>query len=259
MRIRDNAAWLITRPIAHRGLHDVSRGTPENSLAAFESAAVQGYPIELDVQLSKDGQVVVLHDPNLARMTGMDAVVGDTNFDVISKLRLAESDQHIPTLTEVLEVVNGRVPIMIEIKSTGSVGALEQGVLAALSEYRHEAAIVSFNPMSLRYFRKNAPQLPRGQISGLFIKADLGDIDLNLGVRFALQYMLLNGLSHPHFISYQLDGVSTFPVVLRRKVGMPIVTWPVKSTEDQRRAERYADNIIFEDFTPRSPADLSAG
>jgi glycerophosphoryl diester phosphodiesterase len=254
MHVKDSAVWLITRPIAHRGLHDAVGGVPENSLAAFDSAAVQGYPVELDVQLSKDGQIVVLHDPNLARMTGVDAAVKDTDYEVISKLRLAESDQHIPTLTEVLEIVNGRVPVMIEIKSTGSVGILEQSVLAALSDYQHETAIVSFNPMSLRYFRKNGPELPRGQISGLFLKADLGDVNLNLATRFALQYLLLNGFSRPHFISYQLDGASTFPVMLRRKAGMSIVTWPVKSAEEQDRAERYADNIIFENFTPRSQA-----
>lgn len=142
---------------------------------------------------------------------------------------------------------------MIEIKSIGSVGDLERSVLAVLSDYEQEAAIVSFNPMSLRYFRNYAPQLPRGQNSGLFLKADLGDVNLSRLIKFALQYMLLNGLSRPHFVSYQLEGVSTFPVALRRKIGVPILTWPVKSTEDEARARKHADNIIFEGFVPRGP------
>jgi glycerophosphoryl diester phosphodiesterase len=250
MRIRNDMAWLISTPIAHRGLHGLDSGVPENSLAAFDAAASKGYPMELDVQLSRDGQVVVLHDTNLERMTGMNAAVRDTDYSAMSKLRLRDSDQHIPTLAEVLDLVSARVPIMVEVKSTGTVGELEQSVSSILSSSKQEAAIVSFNPLSLKYFRNKAPQLPRGQNSGLFVKSDVDEVNLNLATRIALQYMLLNSLSRPDFVSYQLEGASTLPVILRRKLGMPVLTWTAKSPDDEATARKYADNIIFENFIP---------
>lgn len=179
MRIRDDAKWLVTRPIAHRGLHDSDQGIPENSLASFDRASINGFPAELDVQLSNDGHVVVFHDTNLIRMTGMNAVVHETSYSVMSRLRLHESDERIPTLTEVLDLVDDRVPIIVEVKSAHAAGNLEGKVLKILRSRKQTAAIVSFNPRSLRYFRAMAPELPLGQNSGLFRKTDLEEVNLN--------------------------------------------------------------------------------
>jgi glycerophosphoryl diester phosphodiesterase len=247
---RPEAAWLTSRPIAHRGLHDISKGIPENSLVAFERASRHGFPVEFDAQLTRDGNVVVIHDRNLQRMTGMDAAVVATDYEAITKLRLRDTDQSVPTLVEVLDLIKGAIPIVIEIKNFGSANTLEDKVLELLQTHDQEVAVVSFNPRSLKYFRRIAPEIPRGQNSGLFRTADLDGVKLNQITRLLLRFMLLNALSRPDFICYQLAGITSLPVTIRRRFGTPILTWTVKSRQDQASARPHVDNFFFEGFIP---------
>ena len=144
-------SWLVETPIAHRGLHD--KNIPENSLSAFSKAVEKGYAIELDVQLIADGTVVVFHDKSLSRMTGNDGYLKFLNKDDLKILKLKNSKEHIPTLQEVLDLVNGKTPILIEIKNEAKVGKLEQSLIDILKNYNGEYAVESFNPFSLQYVK----------------------------------------------------------------------------------------------------------
>lgn len=159
-------SWLFSRPIAHRGLHDTE--VPENSLLAFEKAIDEGFPIEIDVRPIDDGTVVVFHDERLTRMTDRDGYVCNLTDADLKEIRLKNSDQKIPTFAEVLEFVNGRAPLLIEIKNESKVGTLERNTLELLNSYKGEFAVQAFNPYSLEFFKKNAPQIQRGQLSCFF-------------------------------------------------------------------------------------------
>lgn len=246
--MRPELDWIATRPIAHRGLHDAS--CPENSLAAFERACRLGYPIELDVQLTADGEAAVVHDQDLVHVTGAPGLVRSMAYAQIRRARLFGTDQHVPTLAEVFELVDGRVPVLVEIKNFGAVDALEPRVLSAVRGYPGAAAIQSFNPMSVRYFRLQAPEILRGQISGLFRDIDLDGARVSRVGRVMLRSMALNGLSRPDFIVYQLEGLPAVAVSRRRRRGLPVLVWTVRSPADEQRARQFADNIIFEGYLP---------
>lgn len=234
--------WLVETPIAHRGLH--SKNVPENSLAAFSAAIAKGYAIELDVQLLADETVVVFHDESLARMTGNDGYLKYLSRTDLHALNLAGTKETIPTLQEVLALVDGRVPLLIEIKNKHKVGTLEQKTLELLKSYKGDFAVQSFNPYSLSYFRTHAPNILRGQLSGYFRGEKLGWIKT-----YALKSMRLNKkVSRPDFISYE---ASTLPNrYVNRFKNLPLLAWAVKSKEEYLNVVKYCDNVIFEGFDP---------
>jgi glycerophosphoryl diester phosphodiesterase len=237
-------AWLVTVPIAHRGLHDETR--PENSLAAIDAAVRQGFPIEIDVQTSADGRAVVFHDWNLHRLTGLDARVRKTNATEITKLRLAGGSEAVPFLEDVLDLVNGRQPLVIEIKNRKRPCALEPEVSRILRSYRGAVAIHSFNPFSLGWFRRNHPGLCRGQISCSFDTDDMAGWK-----KLILAHYGMNWMSRPHFISHHWKQLPAIvPTLLRGIMRMPLLTWTVRSQEEQTSALRYADNVFFESYLP---------
>lgn len=236
-------AWIDNRPIAHRGLHDAAR--PENSIAAFEAAAHAGYPIELDVHRTRDGGVVVFHDDTLARMTGSDGRVADTKLAELERLRLLDSDERVPTLERALEAIDGRVPVVIELKNDGKVGPLEQLVLRSIRSYRGEAAVQSFNPLSMAWFRDIAPELTRGLLASSF-----ADTTLPRYQKFLLRRLLLAPLSRPHYIGYALGCLPYWPVDVARRLGITVVAWTVRTPAQMQRASNLADNFIFEGVRP---------
>ena len=237
--------WLGSLPIAHRGLHTESAGRPENSLAAFAAAAQEGYGIELDVQLSADGQVVVFHDYDLSRMTGHQGRVGETRWEELKQLKLGESDQGIPLFSDLLALVGGRVPLLVEVKNEGKVGPLEQGVIDALKGYAGDFAVQSFNPFVVNYFYKHAPEMVRGQLSSNFMGENLA-----LWKKFLLRNLLLNFVSRPTFIAYEYGALPGWFARRVRQKGLLLLTWTVRSPEESARARELFDNIIFEGFTP---------
>ncbi len=234
--------WLVETPIAHRGLHD--KNTPENSLSAFAKAVEKGYAIELDVQLLADGTVVVFHDDSLARMTGNDGYIKYLNKDDLKALKLKGSKETIPTFEEALKVIDGRVPVLIEIKNQYKVGKLEQEVIDILKNYQGEYAVQSFNPFSLGYLKEHAPNILRGQLSGTFKHSKLAWIK-----RFLLKRMRFNKkVSEPHFISYEASALPNRFV--RKYKKLPLLAWTVRSKEEYLKVVKYCDNIIFEKFDP---------
>ena len=233
-------SWLFSRPIAHRGLHGID--APENSLAAFGKAIDAGFPIEIDVRPIDDGTVVVFHDDKLTRMTDLDGYVCNMTKSDLEKVRLRNSDERIPTFKEVLEFVDGRTPLLIEIKNDSTVGQLERDTLELLSSYKGEYAVQSFNPYSMEFFKKNAPQIPRGQLSCFFDKKDLGFFK-----RFVLKRLKMNKVSSPDFISYNHANLLNKYVT---KTKLPTLAWTVRSNAEMEKCLPYCDYIIFENFIP---------
>lgn len=235
--------WLVETPIAHRGLHN--EDTPENSLGAFEQAIDKGFAIELDVHLLKDGNIAVFHDDSLSRMTGKDGYITNLTQKDLKKYKLLDTEYTIPSFDEVLELINGKTPILIEIKNTDKVGDLEQKVLAKLRNYTGKFAIQSFNPYVLEWFKQNAPEIYRGQLSGYFKGQDLSFIK-----KFALKRMLLNKkVSQPNFISYEAKKLPNRFVKRNKK--LPLLAWTVRTQEEYLRVIKYCDNVIFENFEPK--------
>lgn len=242
----DKISWIKETPIAHRGLH--TKDIPENSLSAFENALKNNYAIELDVQFTKDKEVVVFHDENLKRMTNDTRNIEDVNYDELKNLRLGNTNEIIPTLEEVLELVDSKVAILIEIKDCKDYIELSEKTYEILKGYEGNYAIQSFNPFILEWYKNNASEVVRGQLSGTFTE---GSESLNSFEKFALKNMLLNFKSKPNYIGYELEGIPKSKLESLRKKGVPIIVWTVKNKEDMEKAYKYSDNITFENFLPK--------
>lgn len=237
-------SWICNKYIAHRGLHDET--TPENSIPAFKKAIEAGYAIELDVRPLADGTLVVFHDDRLGRMTGKDGFIANFTYDDLKDITLLKTKEHIPTFEEVLKVVDGQTPLLIEIKNNGKVG-FEKDVWKLLSKYKGEYAVQSFNPYSLEWFKLHAPHVKRGQLSCFYNKND--NPELGFFKRYALKRMLLNNkVSEPHFISYKASNVPNKYV--KKFNDLPLLVWVIKNVNQYNKVKKYCDNIIFEDFAP---------
>ena len=189
-----NINFLKTNLIAHRGYHN--NEIKENTLEAFKKAIDNNYIIELDVHILKDGNVVVFHDDNLKRLTGIDKKIKDTTYEEIKNLNLLNTKQRIPLLKEVLKIVNGKVPLLIELKYDTKVGMLEDKVLEILQKYNGLYALQSFNPRTLIYLKKKNPNIPRG-----ILVSDYKNTKINIIKKIILKKMLLNSIIKPDFIS----------------------------------------------------------
>lgn len=244
--------WLLHRPIAHRGLHDVAHAIAENSLPAFWAAARAGYPIELDVRLLADGEVVVFHDRELDRLTSANGPIAARTSEDLALLTLLgasigddpkKEDARIPLLRDVLDLIAGATPILIEIKNEGNVGALEAATVAALENYVGPFAIQSFNPGTVRWWRDVAPSVTRGLLSGDFRFEPVDD-----ATRRRLQNMEDIASCEPDFIGYDIRLLPFERVTKERQAGRPIVGWTARSLEEGKRALDHCDNVIFEGF-----------
>lgn len=246
-RISKKKIAPFLRPYAHRGLWGGAEA-PENSLAAFERAAAAGFAIELDIQLSKDGEVMVFHDGTLARMCGREGLVSDYTAAELGAMTLGESEQHIPTLAEVLSTVAGRVPLLIELKGENFSTALVPVALRVLEGYEGLWCMESFNPLLLRAVRAQAPHAVRGLLVTDLIK------DKNAGNKarnFALGAMLLNFLCRPNFIAWnQKYPHSAARFFATRVFGAASMCYTVKKEDDYRRHLKGGTYPIFDEFTP---------
>ena len=236
-------APFIGRNFAHRGLHSEDKSVPENSLEAFRLAGRAGYGAELDVQLTKDGQVVVFHDDTLTRVCGVPGRVDEKSYDELRLLTLCGTNQRIPLLTEALEVYGGRGPLIVELKTGRRNRELCEKTYAILSEYPGQVCIESFNPFIVRWFRFHAKDLLRGQLATR--RRDYGS-DVTPRQAFLLSHCLLNFLSRPHFIAYRL-GYRPPTVRLSEALGALRFGW----TAHNERAERHRDGVIFEFYRPQ--------
>lgn len=241
--------WLTSVPMAHRGLHDPEQGIIENSASAFGAAVEAGYGIECDIQVSADGEAMVFHDAKLDRLTESPGRLASRNASEIGTLRLGGSSDTIQTLGELLEQVGGRVPLLIEIKKTEQrPGALEERTRDLLASYSGPAAVMSFSPHSMGWFAANAPQIPRGQLSTTFKKGAASNRPWIQ--RFLARHLLVNRISRPNFIGYDINYLPTLATSFLRYRGMPILTWTVRTNINRDVAAKFADNIIFEGFRP---------
>jgi|LGVF01.2.fsa_nt_gb glycerophosphoryl diester phosphodiesterase len=235
-------SWLINKYIAHRGLH--SEDAPENSLLAFERAIKNDYAIELDIREIEDSTPVVFHDTKISRMTGKDGYTNNLKLEDLKNLKLMGTKENIPTLEEALKFINGRTPILIEIKNNFKAGTMEKQILDLLNNYKGEFAITSFNPYVMNWFKHKAPNFVRGQNSSYFKGYSISPMK-----KLLLKRLRLNNLSEPHFISYDARNLPNRFVKKYRH--LPLLTWTVRSHEEHLRLIKHADNIIFEDFKPK--------
>ena len=235
------------RPYAHRGLW--GEGAPENSLTAFRLAAEAGFAIELDVQLSKDGTVMVFHDYTLTRMCGVDANLSDLTADELAACRLAGSEEKIPTFAEVLAVVDGRVPLLVELKGESGNTALCPAVCAVLAGYKGEWCVESFNPLLLRWFKKHEKHVLRGLLSTDLIKEKKSGSVLR---NFALSALWLTFLCRPAFHAWD----KKYPKRLALRVGVLLFgaasfVYTVKNEEEYRQHLSKGAYPIFDEFLPQ--------
>jgi glycerophosphoryl diester phosphodiesterase len=237
--------WLVERPIAHRGLHN-GELMPENSMAAFEAAVAASTPIEIDVHLLADGKLAVFHDESLLRMTGADGRIEERTSDEVRQLRLLDTDHRIPLLDEVLDLAGRKVPLLVDIKNRQTDGVLEAKLQSTLSASGCTYAVESFNPFSLRWFKKHAPDVLRGQLS-----CDFRDTDVPAHRKFLLSRYYLNFLSRPGFLAYDIRCLpNRFVEWQRRRHHIPLLAWTISTDEEWTRARHLADNIIFEKIRP---------
>ncbi len=236
---------LLRCDYAHRGLH--GGGVPENSLAAFERAACAGYGIELDIQLTKDKRVVVFHDYTLERMCGVKAKVSELTLAELRRCRLGGTEQHIPTLVEALRLIDGRVPVLVELKGESRDMTLCGYAARILDNYRGIFCIESFNPALLAWFKSYRPRYARGQLV-----TDLRKREGNKLLNFALSGMLLNFLSRPDFIA--IDKKCQKKLSFKICVGLfkaSAFVWTVNEPNEFIDAHRSGKHTIFERIRPR--------
>lgn len=236
--------------IAHRGFHDNEGGCPENSLLAFERAAELGYGIELDVQLTKDKVPVVFHDWDLKRAADMDRKIRDCTFEELKKVHLFGTEEHIPSLPEVLKVLEGRVPLVIEIKVKWKVREACGIVAQCLDSYEGLYCMESFSPLAVRWFKRKRPSVLRGQLAtnhrGERLKTPWP-------VGTVLTNCLLNAWSGPDFIAYNCQFSKSLTVrLLRRLHKCKMAAWTIKSQKDLEQQKNTFDLFIFDSFQPEN-------
>lgn len=230
--------------IAHRGLHNIKEGIPENSLSAFRRAVENGFAIENDIHLTSDGEVVVFHDDDLHRMCGVDGKIEEKTLSELKALTLAGTEEKIPTLAECLNVIDGKVPLLIEFKATsGSPRALCEAANKVLEGYGGKYFIQSFYPPVLYWYRRNRKDICRGQLSSAFYGEELK--------KKLLGALLFNFLARPDFVSYEHIHSGNFFRRLCTFLGAFPVAWTIGSKEELDAARKHFKTYIFEGFLPK--------
>ena len=240
-------AFFRGRRFAHRGLYEKDQSVAENSLEAFRRAVDAGYGIELDVQLSKDGRVVVFHDDDLDRVCGVNTRVDALPLARLRQLRLFETDARIPLFTEVLALVSGRVPLLVELKTGPRRKELCEKTLALLEAYSGDVCVESFDPRIVSWFRFHAPDMLRGQLAQP-PRRYVNDNHMSPAAGFVLGNTLLNAAARPHFIAY-LRGKRPLPVRVAESLGAMRAEWTPRSPEEE---DTGSDAVIFEYYRPET-------
>lgn len=232
---------------AHRGLHDET--VPENSMKAFQLAADSGYGVELDVHLLKDGNLAVFHDTTLDRVTGRSGRIVDLTTAELADYSLNGTAERIPEFTKVLELFDGKVPLIIELKCVNNCAELCEKVCNALENYDGVYCLESFDPRCVYWLKKNRPDIIRGQLTENYFKSS--SVKLLWVLKFCLKNQILNFLTLPDFVAYRFSDRKTFSNTLCRKIWkLQGVTWTIKNREDLDTAKRENWIPIFEGFRP---------
>ncbi|GLQ35690.1 phosphodiesterase [Amylibacter marinus] len=240
-------------PICHRTLHDIDAGRPENSWEGLEAAIQAGLPVEIDVQVSADGVAMVFHDYDLVRLTGRQGLVNSLPADELVQIPLLGGQRGIPRLDEFLAHVDGRIPVLIELKDQdgglqGGESPLEASVCELLRDYTGDVAVMSFNPYMIARCAMLASHVPRGLVTDPFTRADWPDVSKARRTELALvdDYARLDCM----FISHNVSDLAAPVVRQLKKAGAHVFCWTVRSAEVEARARRVVDNITFEGYTP---------
>lgn len=246
-------ADFLRLPIAHRALHDRAAGRPENSRAAVQAAVAAGYGIEIDLQLSADGQPMVFHDETLDRLTPAQGWVCQHSAATLAATPLKDGAEGIPSLPEILSLVAGRVPLLIEVKDQtltpgGSIGPLEQATARALAGYTGPVALMSFNPDSVAALAQLCPAIPRGITTGSYDPAEYAPIPPDLCDR--LRAIPDYDRCKASFISHEASDLTRPRVAELRAQGAAILCWTIRSPAAEAAARQIAQNITFEGYLP---------
>ena len=244
---KPDASHLMGWKYAHRGLHDGNRKVAENSLAGFRLAVENGYGMEMDLQLTRDDQLVVFHDKNLKRVCGVDVDLCTQTYDELKEYFLP-GGQQIPLFSDVLKLVDGKTPLIVEIKYHDRLTKTCEAALRQLREYTGPYCVESFHPLAVRYFRKHAPDIVRGQLAS---GGPRGNETSALNY-FCMKHLLVNCLGRPHFVAYSVPEDKSPSVRLMKKLFWPyLAAWTIRSQDvfDYARKDGY-QLPIFELFTP---------
>lgn len=243
---RPDCSELKGTNFAHRGIHNNAAKLPENSIKAFRRAVELGYGIELDVQVTKDNQVVVFHDFDLKRMCGVKKKVCELTYEELLQYNLLDSKEKIPLFSEVLKMVNGKVPLLIELKCKNVKDPIAPETDKILSGYQGTFYIQSFHPMPLRWYRCNRPDIIRGQLAECYGMQK--EIPITI-VYFLQQHLLFNVVCRPDFISYNWKHQKEWSLnICKYLFKSTLAAWTVRSKEQLEKSRRKFDVIIFEDF-----------
>ena len=243
--------WLTARPIAHRGLHDAAGGIIENTAGAIRAAMAAGFGVEIDLQISADGEAFVYHDDVLGRLTEGAGRLDQLSAAALKRVPFRGSDEHMLTLGELCDLVAGRVAILPELKSRfAGDPRLPLRVAAVLAGYRGPIAPMSFDPLQLEVLRQKAPQLPRGIVAAKYRPHPYWD-QMPPRLRRGMGSLLPALPVKPDFVAYAFDNLPALaPFLARHILRLPLLTWVVRSRAEQERAARFADQVIFEGFRP---------
>lgn len=244
---------FIDIPLAHRALHEATDGRPENSLAAIRAAIALGYGIEIDVQISKDGQAMVFHDYDLQRLCGVTGAVCQRTSEELAELPLIGGDAGVPTLRQVLDLVDGQVPLLIEIKDQDlrlgtNIGALEAACAATLEDYSGPVAVMSFNSHSVALMAHLIPAVPRGLTTCNFVKEDWPLVPAERREKLATIPDFED--TGTCFVSHQHNELDSPRIAQLKSQGVPVLCWTIRSPESEAAARQIADNITFEGYLP---------
>ncbi len=256
MRVPLPAAFLGA-PLAHRAYHDRSHGHPENSRGAINAAIAAGYGIEMDLQLSSDGVAMVFHDEALERLTPATGLVKHHTAAALTQIKLRDSDETIPTLAEILALVAGRVPLLIELKDqtdtmSDTDGRLEAATAAQLSSYHGPVAVMSFNPHSIAHMARLAPQLPRGLTTSAYDAADWAP--LAPATCDHLRDIPDYDRTLSSFISHEAADLTRPRVTALKSQGAAVLCWTIRSPAAEAEARKIAQNVTFEAYAAALPA-----
>lgn len=226
------------RIISHRGIHDNIK-IFENTKEAIKLAKDKNYIIEIDIHLTKDNQIIVFHDYNTKRITKKDMIIEESNYNDLNKQNII----HIPLLKEILKLINGKVPLLIEIKQENKVGKLEQNLMNILKDYKGEYAIQSFNPKVLYWFKRNYPNIKRGQLSCKYKNKKIPKTE-----KYILSNMLFNFITKPNFISYKYNELSIKKIRKYQNKNIKVLAWTITNKQDYNKYIKLYDNLICEKF-----------
>ncbi len=243
---RDRRAPFEGRAFAHRGLYELDQSVPENSLEAFRRAVAQGYGAELDVQRTKDGQIVVFHDDSMLRACGVDRPIRDFTYEELQAFPLFGTEARIPLFSDVLAVFGGKQPLIVELKYGPDWALVCEATRRMLDEYEGPACVESFHPAMVRWFKQHDPKRLRGQLSEA---ACFSKQHIPWHLSFMMSRLLTNCLTRPQFIAYRV-GPKCLSVRASEAMGAMKVLWTAREPElhHKRMAENHA--VIFEGYRP---------